>query len=115
MRKTYQLDIEGKHRDRLLEASKHDIRRYLRRERRKALPAGADFWDFDVRVGADEADARAVDVAGLIPAVDALVAAAHDRFYVEILSRPAKRRPRPAADAVSQDVEDDGEDDGEED
>ncbi|MCD7097980.1 DUF6172 family protein [Stenotrophomonas sp. MMGLT7] len=100
MRKTYQLDIEGKNRDRLLEASKHDIRKYLRRERRKALPAGADFWDFDVRVGADATSAAVVDVAGLIPAVDALVAASHDRFYVEILSRPEKRRPRADAAAV---------------
>ena len=53
MRKTYHLDIEGRHPERLLEAAKHDIRKYLKRERRKPLPAGADIWDFDARFGQD--------------------------------------------------------------
>ena len=49
VRKTYTLNIEGKNRDRLLEASKHDIRKYLKRERNKTLPAGVDYWDFDTK------------------------------------------------------------------
>ncbi|MCL7715085.1 DUF6172 family protein [Stenotrophomonas mori] len=95
MRRTYRLDIEGKHPDRLLEASKHDIRKYLRRERRKALPAGADFWDFDTRVGVDEASAQAVPLPALIHAVDALVAAGNRQFYVEVLRTPGTRPARP--------------------
>ncbi|MDO8262181.1 MAG: DUF6172 family protein, partial [Gallionella sp.] len=51
MRKTYQLNIEGKNRDRLLEAAKHDIRKYVKRERARALPEGVDFWDFDCKFG----------------------------------------------------------------
>lgn len=39
MKKTYSLAIEGKHPDRLLEASKHDIRKYTKRERGKAVPS----------------------------------------------------------------------------
>ena len=38
MRKTFPLHIEGKHPDRLLDATKHDIRKYLKRERSRALP-----------------------------------------------------------------------------
>ena len=30
MKRTYQLHIEGKNRDRLLDAARHDIRRYQR-------------------------------------------------------------------------------------
>ena len=33
MKKTFQLQVEGKHPERLLEAIKHDIRKYLKRER----------------------------------------------------------------------------------
>ena len=47
MRKTYPLNIEGKNRDRLLDASKHDIRKYVKRERSRPLPEGVDYWDFD--------------------------------------------------------------------
>jgi len=54
MKKTFQLQVEGKHPDRLLEAIKHDIRKYLKRERRRDLPEGADFWDFDCKFGLTE-------------------------------------------------------------
>ena len=99
MRRTYRLDIEGKHPERLLEASKHDIRKYVRRERGKPLPAGADFWDFDSKAGVDEASAQPVPFPELIRAVDALVAAGNRQFYVEVLRKPGKRTPRPAAAA----------------
>lgn len=100
VRKTYRLDIEGKHPERLLEAGKHDIRRYIKRERGKALPADADFWDFDSKAGIDEASAQPVPLAGLIRAVDALVAAGNTQFYVEVLRRPGKRAPRPMVETV---------------
>ncbi len=88
MRKTYQLNLEGKNRDRLLESSKHDIRKYIRRERRKDLPEGADYWDFDMRFGVDEASAVALPPAELIRSINALVADGGDQFFVEILRKP---------------------------
>jgi len=54
MKKTFQLHVEGKHPERLLDAIKHEIRQYLKRERRKPLPAQMDFWDFDCRFGLSE-------------------------------------------------------------
>ncbi|AAW73386.1 conserved hypothetical protein [Xanthomonas oryzae pv. oryzae KACC 10331] len=98
MRKTYQLNLEGKNRDRLLESSKHDIRKYIRRERRKDLPEGADYWDFDMRFGVDEASAVALPPAELIRSINALVADGGDQFFVEILRKPGKRVPRAAGD-----------------
>ncbi|KAB7768600.1 DUF6172 family protein [Xanthomonas maliensis] len=94
MRKTYQLNPEGKNRDRVLEASKHDIRKYIRRERRKELPADADYWDFDVRFGVDEASAAPLPPAELIRAVTALAAEGGSQFFVEILRKPGTRGPR---------------------
>ncbi|MGH8054561.1 MAG: DUF6172 family protein [Stenotrophomonas sp.] len=97
MRKTYRLDLEGKNPDRLLEASKHDIRKYTKRERGKALPAGADAWGFDSKLGVDEASAKPVAYDALFRAIDALVAAGNTQFYVEVLSKAGKRTPRPTA------------------
>ncbi|WP_372388384.1 DUF6172 family protein [Xanthomonas axonopodis] len=98
MRKTYQLNLEGKNCDRLLESSKHDIRKYIRRERRKELPAGADYWDFDMRFGVDEASAVALPPAELIRSINALVADGGEQFFVEILRKPGKRTPRAQSD-----------------
>ncbi len=87
VKKTYQLNIEGKNRDRLLDAAKHDIRKYIKRERNKALPKGVDFWDFDCKLGASEATAAVVPFAELIPLVDALVKEGAAQFYVEIVAK----------------------------
>lgn len=97
MKKTFPLTAEGKHPDRLLEATKHEIRKYFRRERRRALPEGADFWDFDCRFGATPEAAAAVVEAELTPLIDALKLAGGSQFYIEILAKPLKRAPRAAA------------------
>ena len=96
MRKTFALETPGKHPDRVLEATKHEIRKYVQRERRKPLPAGADFWDFDCRVGAAAENAEGVHLAALTERIDALVQEGRKDFYVEVLARPATRNPRAA-------------------
>ena len=96
MKKTFQLTIEGKNRDRVLDAVKHEIRKYIKRERRRALPEGADYWDFDCRFGAAPDNAEVVHLAAITGLVDGVAKQAGDRFYIEILARPAQRKLRPA-------------------
>ena len=99
MKKTYTLTVEGKNRDRLLDASKHDIRKYIKRERTKPLLAGADFWDFDCKLGATAATAQPVHVAALVTEVDALVQAGGDMFYVEVAAKAGYRTLKPQTSA----------------
>ncbi|MBP7566208.1 MAG: hypothetical protein KA795_09385 [Burkholderiaceae bacterium] len=94
MRKTFPLAVEGKHPDRLLDATKHDIRKYLARERRRTLPEGMDYWDFDCRFGSTKETAEPAHVASLIERVDAAAKAGEPQFYVEILARAARRGPK---------------------
>lgn len=95
MRKTYPLRPAGKHPDRVLDAIKHDIRRYIKRERRRDLPEGAQFWDFDCRFGADQDSAQPVAMADLMPSLDALVSSGAAQCYVELLAKPAVWQRRP--------------------
>ncbi len=95
MKKTYVLNVEGKNRDRLAEASKHDIRKYVKRERAKPLPEGADFLDFDCKLGMNPSDAAVVHFAALMSAVDALVKDGAHQFYVDITSKSGHRTARP--------------------
>ena len=113
MRKTFPLAVEGKHPDRLLEATKHEIRKYVKRERRRDLPEDMDFWDFDCRFGPDAESAEVVHLAALTERIDALVAGGGSQFYVEILAKPAKRQARPAGETAAQGFE--GEDDNRDD
>lgn len=99
MKKTFQLNVEGKHRDRVLEATKHEIRKYVKRQRRVPLPTGVDYWDFDCKFGTTQADAQAVHFATLTALIDAVAQAGAAAFYLEILAKNGYRGAR-AGDAA---------------
>ena len=99
MRKTFQLHVEGKNRDRVLDAVKHEIRKYIKRERRRDLPEGADFWDFDCQFGRTKEDAAVAHLSALTGLINSVAAEGGAQFYVEILAKPAKRTPRPPGQA----------------
>jgi hypothetical protein len=101
MRKTFQLQVEGKHPDRLLDAIKHDIRKYIKRERRRELPQGTDFWDFDCRFGSTSEQAETVHLNDITGRIDAIAQQGGTQFYVEVLAKPRQRQRRPesASDA----------------
>ena len=95
MKKTYSLNVEGKNRDRLLEAAKHDIRKYVKRERARALPAGVDFWDFDCKFGTGQDTATATHFATLTGMIDTLAQEGGEQFYVEVVTKHGHRMVRP--------------------
>lgn len=98
MKKTYTFNVEGKNRDRLLDAAKHDIRKYAKRERARPLPAGVDFWDFACKAGNNAAEAAPVHFAALIAAVDTLAKGGAESVYVEVLTTHGHRSTKLAGD-----------------
>ncbi len=100
MKKNFPLLIEGKNPDRVLEAVKHEIRKYFKRERNRVLPKEVDFWDFDCKVGLTAETAEAVKVSAVIEGLDALAKEGAASVYVEILSKHGIRVIRPENDPV---------------
>ena len=109
MRKTYLLNVESKNRDRLLDAAKHDIRKYVKRERSRPLPPGVDFFDFDCKLGASEGAAAALHFATLMTSIDALLKDGADQFYVEVVTRHGQRSASPIAAGARDESLDDSE------
>ncbi len=97
MKKLFPLNIEGKNRDRVVEAVKNDIRKYLARERRKSLPEGVDFWDFDCKFGVSAEAAQPAHVAALTGLINGVVAEQGTQLYVELLAKPGVRSTKPPA------------------
>ncbi len=121
MRKTFNLNIEGKNRDRVLEATKHDIRKYVKRQRRVPLPEGVDFWDFDCKFGTTADTAATIHFAELTEKIDEVAQAGGDAFYLELLvkdgvrsSKPADMKAAEAAAAAAASAEEGDEDEDEE-
>lgn len=90
MKKIFSLQSETKHPDRVIEAIKHEIRKYLKRERTKKLPAGSPFWIFECRIGKNEQCAKEVLIQELLKALDLACTEKWDECFVEIIAKPAK-------------------------
>ena len=88
MKKIFKLTDEKKHEDRVLEAVKNDIRKYVKREKKKDLPDKATmYWDFDCKIGATADEAKVVAYEEIIKALDAAKAGGAKECYVEILAK----------------------------
>lgn len=88
MKRTFKLEHPKIKVPRVVDSIKHDIKKYLKRERNKDLPADAMYWGFDCMVGESEATATEVHLSSLNKGIDELVANGNMTVYVEILAKP---------------------------
>ena len=91
MKKTFPLHSPGKADARVLDAIKHEVRKYVRRELKKPLPEEAARWTFACRVGADQAAAQLSPLKDIGAAIDIVANSCADSVYIEILAVPEKR------------------------
>lgn len=91
MKKTFNLTDPKKAPARQVDYVKHEISKYLARERRKTLQKGSDYWDFDCRLGKDQDSADKIHVAEINKGIDKIVNENLESFYIEILAKPGIR------------------------
>jgi len=92
MKKIFKLTDEKKHEDRVLEAIKNDIRKYVKREKKKTLSDKASmYWDFDCKIGENMASAKVVVFEELTKALDAIKATGTKEVYIEILAKEVEK------------------------
>lgn len=94
MKKNFSLSSTKHKPDRQIELVKHEINKYVARERRKALPEGVDYWDFDCKCGATPATATALHLEEISKRIDAVAASSSDSVYVEIMAKPGVRKKK---------------------
>lgn len=91
MKKTFTLTNPKLKYARQIEAAKNDVRKYLKRERKKKLPEDVDYWDFDCRYGPTAEEAKVVHVAEITKCIDEVEKQNLESFYLEILAKPGIR------------------------
>lgn len=84
MKKTFKLDHPKIKVPRLVDSMKHDIKKFLKNERKKPLPAGAKYWGFDCKFGQSEETAVEIELSSLMQHIDDLVENKIMTVYVEI-------------------------------
>lgn len=106
MKKVFRLTDEKKHEDRVLEAVKHEIRKYVKREKKKKLPdAKTMYWDFDCKIGATSESAKVVEFEELIKALDAVKETGATECYVEILAKMVAKPVKEEAESFEDEIE----------
>lgn len=95
MKKNFKLTHPKIKLPRLVEAIKFEVRKYLKRERRKNLPDGVDFWDFDCRFGNDEDSCKVIHVSEIDKYINQAESEQLESFYLEILAKPGYRTKKP--------------------
>jgi len=91
MKKTFPLHLPDKTDSRVIVAIQVTLNKYVKRERGKTLPIGADRWIFQCRVGANSETAQPCQVPEIPAAIAAVALAEHPEVYVEILAEPRLR------------------------
>ncbi len=97
MKKTFKVTHPKIKKDRLIEAVRHDVKKYIKRERNKKLPDGVDFWDFDCKFGNTEEGAKVIHLSEINKYIDQAEQQQLDSFYLEILAKPGHRMKKLAS------------------
>lgn len=91
MKKTFELTHPKVKLERRVDAVKHEVKKYLKRERNKKLPTGADFWDFDCQFGNTKEEAEPVQLSDINKRIDQTQVDGLTSFYIEIIAKEGIR------------------------
>ena len=95
MKRTFKLTHEKIKPARLVESAKYEVRKYIKRERKKELPKGVDFWDFDCKFGSCEEDAKKIHMAEIDNYINDADKKKQESFYVELIPTHGRRTKKP--------------------
>ena len=77
---------------RLADSIKHDIKKYLKKERAKVREEGVPFWDFDVVTGSTEASASPIELREINQHIDTAVEREANGIFFRITPKPGKAK-----------------------
>jgi hypothetical protein len=91
MKKTFKLNDTNHSPERKADKIKHEVKKYIARERRKSTPENVDFWDFNCVIGATAQEAKMIEVKDINSQVSTYVTEGKSEFYLEILAKPGHK------------------------
>jgi hypothetical protein len=94
MKKRFALTAQNKKPERVLDSIKNEIRKYIKREKRKPLPEGADYWRIDCRFAKNEDQPQDIKFEDIMKNINEASQQSCESFYIELISSPAKKAPK---------------------
>ena len=97
VKKTFSLVSDTHKSERLVEQIKGELKKYLKRERKKKLPEGSDYWAFQCRAGFSQEEATEVHVSELGKAIEYAYEQKQHSVYLEVLAQ-AQQAPKKSSE-----------------
>lgn len=97
MKKTFNLEHPKIKVPRVVDSVKHEIKKFLKKERNKPLPFGAKYWDFNCKFGQSKETAVDIHQSSLMKNIDDLVENNMMTFYVELTPKAMEAVKKPPA------------------
>lgn len=94
MKKTFKLNVENKKPERQIESIKHEIRKYIQREKRKKLPEDMNFWQFDCKFAMNDETPKTIEFTQVTKCIDDAYENKADTLYMEIISKATFREKK---------------------
>jgi len=105
LRKIFKLQDEKRKPERIVEAMKNEIRKYIKRERKKKLSDNLTmFWDFDCKFGKSRDNSEIIEIKELIKALDITLTESWDECYIEILAKEVNKPIIERATTTDEDI-----------
>lgn len=94
MKKKFYLQSEKIAPERQVESVKHQIKKYMARERRKPLPENYNYWGFNCKIGPDEESLRELHANEIRGEIDKIVEQGKESFFIVLNSTPENFKPK---------------------
>ncbi|MEA3352445.1 MAG: DUF6172 family protein [Campylobacterota bacterium] len=94
MKKRFALTASNKAPARVLESIKNEIRKYIKREKRKPLSDGADFWRLDCKFAQNDDEPKEIKYEDITKCINEASEQNCESIYIELISKAVKKAPK---------------------
>ena len=94
MKKTFLLSSSTQADARVRDKIRHEVNKYVKRERKKEVPEGFFRWDFNCKAGPSEETAEELPLADISIQIDKFAADGEKKVYLEIEAFAVRRSPK---------------------
>ncbi len=106
MRKRFALRDTKKAPERVLEAIKNDIRKYIKREKRKPLPENTNFWRVDCRFAKNENELEDIKFEDIMKNINEASAQNCESFMIELIATAIQKEQKTEIETPKEDTQD---------
>lgn len=94
MKKTFKLEDGRRHPDRIIDAIKHEVRKYIKREKNKKLPSDVDYCKFECKIAINDEEPKKIDFLELTKSIDEASTKNASTLYLEIIATNGYRQKK---------------------